>query len=653
MLMITDKLISEAISYQWDFYERTVNNYSVIMRLLQCLEKEKNFITHGPEILVEEMLFEVCRVSINNGDAGKYGFFSIENSDDNLDSDVVNTMCAGAMSPSLLNNVFGYGILYVYPLKNKMDIVGYLMLGKRLHKTFDEPFLRELRMICDVFNKLLFLPQKTLSPVESKTHSMLYEKMLDEFPDPLFLLDRNGTICYANKKAEDEFKSEKNHLVGEKFSNIFNGLDNDLITTEKPLDGKVEYLKGHEYKVFNMRCSPLKGEHPEDGHMKCVILRDILEENIENQQTLQKGKVESLSLLASGIAHDFNNLLTGILGYASLMKNFLKHDDKLLKYTTAIENSAQGAAKLTQRLLSFSRRQARRVGIVDVNAILNDLVFLIEVSYKDIEVNKRLCEELPPTQGDEAEMQNALLNIFINAKDAMNGAGQLNVITERKYTQDGRGFVVIEIKDSGPGMTEELKKRIFEPYFSTKTKDNNVGMGLYLVRKTINDHGGFIEVDSEEGKGTAFIIYLPLNILRTENEVSKEGVTKNHIKAGSRILIVDDEDVIREFLKGVLTGEGVQVIEARNGIEAINIFKESHHTIDLVILDMIMPGMKGNEVLKEMRKIRKDIKIIIASGFMSERQRQSLKEHHVDAFLDKPFRDEGLIQAICMSGLSG
>jgi len=650
--MTSDKLTSEAISYQWDFYERTVSNYSVIIRLLHCLEKENNLITHGPEILVAEMPFEVCRVSVNKGDAVKYGFFSIENSDDNLDSDIINAMCAGVMSPSLLSNVFGYGILYVYPLKDKMDIIGYLILGKRLHMTVDEPFLRELSMICDVFNKLLYLPQKTLSPVESKTHAMLYEKMLDEFPDPMFLLDINGSICYANKMAEDEFNSGKNYLVGEKFNNIFNGLDKDLVATGKSIDGKVEYLKGHEYKVFNIRCYPLKGEHPEDGHMKCVVLRDILEEKIENQQKLQKSKAESFSLLASGMAHDFNNLLTGILGYASLMKNFLEQDDKLLKYTTAIENSAQRAAKLTRHLLSFSRRQSRQIGIIDVNAILNDLIFLVEARYKDITVSKHLYEGFPPTRGDEVEMQNALLNLFINAIDAMNGAGQLSVTTEHRHSQDGRGFAVIEIRDSGPGINEELKKRIFEPYFSTKTKDNNVGMGLYLVRKTISNHGGIIEVDSEEGKGTAFIVYLPLDISRKENKVSEESVTNNRIKAESRILVVDDEDVIREFLKGVLTVAGAQVIEARNGIEAINIFKESYHALDLVILDMIMPGIKGNEVLKELRKISKDIKIIIASGFMSERQRQSLKEHNVDAFLDKPFRDKDLIQAICASGLS-
>ena len=277
---------------------------------------------------------------------------------------------------------------------------------------------------------------------------------------------------------------------------------------------------------------------------------------------------------------------------------------------------------------------------------MNDLIFLVETSYKDIEIDKHLSEQVSLIKGNETEIQNALLNIFINAKDAMNGIGHLCVTTGRKDTEK-KGFITIEIEDSGAGISEELKQRIFEPYFSTKRNDTNKGIGLYLVKKTISDHGGFIEIDSKPGKGTTFIIYLPVNAVKKTNNLSQKIDSTRRIKPKLHALVVDDEDTIRKFVNGVLTDAGLKVIEAKDGNEAIEIFKTSHNNIDLVILDMIMPGIKGDKVLKEMRKICNDTKIIVASGFMSERQRESLKEEHVDAFLNKPFTDKNLIRTIC------
>jgi len=640
-------LLSESIFYQWDFYERAVNNYSVIMRMMQCIDNKKNIIDHAPKIFVDEMGFNFCRISVCTGDRDEYGFYSTANSDDILDFDIFKNICAGIVSPTLLNNISDYGSIYIYPLKNNLNINGHIILGRRSREIIDKPLQRELRIICDVFNTLFFLPQNLNPQTGKDTQINLFKNMLDELPDPLFLLDSDGAVSYVNKKAEDEFKSEKNHLVGQLFKCIFHNLDVNIVSDDKTFNGKVEYLKGIEYKVFDIRCWPLKGVHSENEYLKCAILRDTSEENIDNQQQLQKGQAESISLFTSGIAHDFNNHLTGILGYASLMKNFLGQDNRLLKYTSAIENSAQNAAKLTQHLLSFSRRQLKYTGIVDINAILNDLIFLIETSYKDIQINKCLCEKICSIKGNESEIQNALLNIFINAKDAMNGTGHLNVSTVLQYTHEKEGFAVIEIRDSGPGIDEELKKRIFEPYFSTKRKGNNAGIGLYLVKKAVSEHGGFIEIESAQEKGTAFIIYLPINTARADSALAQNAITENQIKSKLRVLIVEDEDIIRNFVKYTLANAGLQVVEAENGLEAINIFRESHQEIDLVILDIIMPGIKGDQVLIEMRKICKKIKIIVVSGFMSERQRQSLQDHHVDAFLDKPFKDKDLIRTIC------
>jgi CheY-like chemotaxis protein len=278
--------------------------------------------------------------------------------------------------------------------------------------------------------------------------------------------------------------------------------------------------------------------------------------------------------------------------------------------------------------------------------LLEDILFLIKESFRDIEIEKAFDPRLYPIKGDEAELQNVFLNLCTNAKDAMAGKGLLRVRTERKRYVGHREFAVVEIEDTGKGIDEKIKEKIFEPYFTTKENGTNLGMGLYLVDKIIREHGGFVELDSEKDKGTRFSIYLPLPTKIAEPETAKEEQTNGGLTKKQKILVVDDEDVVRELIKGVLADEPTEILEAPDGTKALEIFKEQHGSIDLVILDMIMPGIKGDEVLREMRLIRKDIKVIISSGFMSEEQRDSLKKYKVDAFLDKPFRDKDIIHTI-------
>ena len=335
-----------------------------------------------------------------------------------------------------------------------------------------------------------------------------------------------------------------------------------------------------------------------------------------------------------------------MLGYASLIKNFLSNEEKLYRYAEAIESSAQRAAKLAQHLLNFSRRQRRVSGVVDINMLLEDILFLIKESFRDIEIEKSLDAGLYPIKGDEGELQNVFLNLCTNAKDAITGKGKLRVRTERKRYVGHREFALIEIEDTGQGIDEDIKEKIFEPYFTTKDNGTNLGMGLYLVDKIIREHGGFVELQSEKNKGTKFSIYLPLPTKIEEPVPVKEEPANDGLTKKQTILVVDDEDVVRELIKGVLADEPTDILEAPDGTQAIEIFKDKYASIDLVILDMIMPGIKGDEVLREIRSIRKDIRVIIASGFMSEEQRDRLKQYKVDAFLDKPFRDKDVIQTI-------
>jgi nitrogen-specific signal transduction histidine kinase/ActR/RegA family two-component response regulator len=641
------ELTSQSIDYQWSFYERAINNYSMIMKMLHCLEEEDSLIKLIPKAFVEGSVFDMCKIIRHDEEQTREGFFSIEEDARDVDHQAAKTLTSGAISPSLMKDVAGYGVLYIYPLRKDMQPFGYLVLGKKVYVELDARLLRELEIVCDIYSKLLLLHGNLRNHKQAVDSKTVYECVVNEFPDAMFLVDRNGCICHANWRAKAEFETTKGFLLGERIDNIVSGLNGDFYKKDTVLQGEVRYKVGDKYKLFKVESYPIK-EAYDKGVWKGIIFKDVVEKKIKDEEQVLKEKMESIGMLAGGIAHDFNNLLTGVLGYASLIKNFLSNEEKLYRYAEAIESSAQRAAKLAQHLLNFSRRQRRTTGIVDLNALLDDLLFLIKESFRDIEIERSFDEGLYPIKGDEAELQNVFLNICINAKDAMEGKGTLRVKTERKKYIGGKHYAAVQIEDTGRGIDDEVKAKIFEPYFTTKETRTNLGMGLYLVDKIIREHGGFIEFESEKGKGTKFSLYLPLPTKAPAEQVTvpeKEDSSAAAIQK-QKILVVDDEDVVREFIKGVLAEESVEIIEAPDGSKALQIFEASHDTIDLVILDMIMPGLKGDEVLKEMRNIKKDIRVIISSGYMSEEQRERLKKYNVDAFLDKPFRDKDVIQTI-------
>jgi len=635
----------ESVNFQWNFYERAINNYSIIMRMLHYVEEEDSLINNIPRIFVEGSLFDMCKIVKRENGVVREGFFSMEESLHNVDFESVRALSEGATSPSIINDIFGYSVLYIYPLKKDMGIIGFLVLGKQLPIDLDRRILRELEIVCDIYNKSLILHANIHNHKKVVDSRTVFEDLALEFPDALFMIDRNGSIVFANKRAKSEFEGRKGLLVGEKVDNIVSGIGPNFYKKDTVLHGEVKYKSGDKYKIFKMDSFTVK-QARDKGVWRAVIFKDVMEKKIKEEEHVSKEKMESMGMLAGGIAHDFNNLLTGVLGYASLIKNFLSNEEKLYRYAEAIESSAQRAAKLARHLLNFSRRQRKVSGVVDLNMLMEDILFLIKESFRDIEIEKAFDHRLYPIKGDEAELQNVFLNICTNAKDAMAGKGILRVRTERKRYIGHREFALIEIADTGQGIDEQIREKIFEPYFTTKENGTNLGMGLYLVYKIIREHGGFVELESEKGKGTKFSIYLPLPTRVIAQEPTREEKNHDALTRRQKILLVDDEDVVRNLIKGVLTDEPADILEAADGTEALNIFREQHAAIDLVILDMIMPGIKGDEVLREMRNIRKDVKIIISSGYMSEDQRESLKKHKVDGFLDKPFRDKDVIHKI-------
>jgi two-component system, cell cycle sensor histidine kinase and response regulator CckA len=647
-------LRADSLRFQWNFYERAIGNYSILVKMFQYIEDGDGLVAHLPKAFVEETVFDMCQITVKDDREVRNGFYSLDSGLSAIDMEAIDRLGDALVTPRVWQDKFGYGTVYIYPLTYNINSLGYLVLGKKEQIQLDSDLQREIELLGEGLTKSVQLSlfianlrqdeEAKLNALDSKLGmtNRLLENVIDQFPHALLLVNEEGEICFANENACDELGGS-GPLVGESLQGVIPGLEKEFFEKDRILKGEIEYRSGETYKFFRVESYPVK-----DGIgniiWKSVVLKDVVNEKVSEEENLHRGKMESIGRLAGGIAHDFNNLLTGVLGYASLMKRLVSNEQQLYRYAEVIEGAAKRAAALTQHLLNFSRRQRRLTGTVDVNSLLDDVLFLLKESFRDIYITKTFDDSLPLMKGDEAELQHAFLNLCINSSESMSEGGTLQVTTTLRNYLGDRQFAVIEIRDGGCGMSDETKRRIFEPYFSTKTSNNKLGMGLYLVDKVVRGHGGFIELESEPGKGTCFSIYIPTKQAEPQTQEEPLSAGLSEAISGQRILLVDDEDMIRQLMARVLEGQGFSVLQAEDGKSAIKTFSEN--SVDLVVLDMIMPGMKGEEVLKALRAISPEVKVMVSSGFMSEEQRDRLKEFGIEDFLDKPYREEDVLSSI-------
>lgn len=397
--------------------------------------------------------------------------------------------------------------------------------------------------------------------------------------------------------------------------------------------------------------------HGENGNTIAYrgIMKDITERKRLEQQLLQAQKMEAIGQLAGGVAHDFNNILTAIIGYGSLLKIETSEDDLLRSYVTQILNSAERAANLTKALLAFSRRQIIRPKPVNLNEIITVLEKLLSrLIGEDIELSTVFTDKDVTVMADSTQIEQVLMNLATNARDAMPDGGSLTIGTELVELNNefikahgfGRpGFyALISVEDTGQGMDEKTKEKIFEPFFTTKEVGKGTGLGLAMVYGIIKQHDGYINVYSEPDKGTAFKIYLPLIKLSVE-EVKLADIPI--IKGGTdTILIAEDDAQVRGLTKEVLEGYGYKVMEAVDGNDAIKIFNENKDKIQLLFLDVIMPKKNGKEVYDEIKKVRPDIKAIFTSGYNADIiHKKGILEEGLD-FIAKPISPEEFLRKV-------
>ncbi|NJD56552.1 MAG: response regulator [Nitrospirae bacterium] len=364
------------------------------------------------------------------------------------------------------------------------------------------------------------------------------------------------------------------------------------------------------------------------------------------EQLFQAHKMEAIGTLAGGIAHDFNNMLQGILGHASLIKAQMPRGHELYDSVDTIEHIAERAAQLTKQLLGFARKGKYLNEPLAINEVVRNVLKIISKTFdRKIEIVTDLADDMLIIEGDRSQIEQVIMNLCLNARDAMPHGGKLVIRTHTGRNIPGdptqtvaagtTDTVVIEISDTGFGISDDVKDRIFEPFFTTKELGKGTGMGLAMVYGVVTNHHGTITVRSSAERGTAFIITLPAYAYGLPED---DDAAQPLLQGKGTILVVDDEEFIRGILKSILEKLGYNVILASNGREALDIYARQKDHIDLVILDLIMPVMNGREAYEQLVHMNRDIRIIIASGHMTAGQAAFIKDKTRHAFLQKPFK---------------
>ena len=383
--------------------------------------------------------------------------------------------------------------------------------------------------------------------------------------------------------------------------------------------------------------------------------RDITREVVLRNQVQTAQRMESVGTLAGGIAHDFNNALTGVLGFGEILKRRLADDPKASADVDQILRSAERASTLTRQLLTFARRQVIEPVNLGMNKVVLDLSKLLrKVIGEHIEVKTSLREDLPSVFADPGQMEQVLMNLCLNARDAMPSGGQLRIRTDvtivdreyvkaHPYVNEGR-YVLLTVSDTGIGMNGKTIERIFEPFFSTKGPEKGTGLGLAVVYGIVKQHNGFIHVTSASGKGTTFEIRLPAVDAKADPRAAPK---EERARGGNEtVLLAEDDGPVRMLAERILRESGYRVLAVRNGEEAIGVLKENAGGIDLAILDVMMPIKGGKEAYEEMRGASPALKVIYTSGYTADAIHESFVLHADVPFLQKPFGPADLVRKV-------
>lgn len=489
-----------------------------------------------------------------------------------------------------------------------------------------------------------------------------YREMVENAHEGIWVVDENGIITFANQRLSTILGYEE--MLGR---NI-----NQLVTPDKKrilLKLLVQNMRGLvAQEEIQMICK--EGDHVSaiissvpimDGERykgSFAMVTDITEKKRMEAQLLHQQKMESIGTMAGGIAHDFNNILTGVLGYASLLKHRLRDQTESKRFIDIIETSSLRAADLVRQLLAFSRgTQPEDLQVVYPNRVIRETTRLLESSLgKDLQLELDLSQGLPPIAANSTQVQQAVLNLCLNARDAMPNGGKITISSAavdlggksssqyKDLVAEPGQYVRVRVADNGIGISQEDLDKIFDPFFTTKEVGKGSGLGLAMVYGIVQNSRGYVHVESDKGKGTVFDLFFRV-AKDKDREQSLRRLTPN-LAGEETVLLVDDEPMVRDLGNEILRSYGYQVVLACDGLEALEIYESRGADIDLVVLDLLMPKLGGKDTLTRLRELNPAAKVLICSGYGSrENELQQMMASGVN-LVQKPFKPEELVSAV-------
>jgi two-component system cell cycle sensor histidine kinase/response regulator CckA len=484
-----------------------------------------------------------------------------------------------------------------------------------------------------------------------------FEIILESINEGILELNATMQVVYANPVAVTLFDIPEETLLSSNFIDLFQENDRQKAATllekagfspEETIEDFSVELNGRQ---IELKILPLKKE----ASKAVVILSDVTEKKQREAQLRQAQKMEAIGTLAAGIAHDFNNLLMGIQGNTSLMTLDITPTHPHYNRLKSIEKQVKSGSKLTSQLLGYARKGKYTVKSVDLNDLIKETSETFGRAKKEITIHLELAEDLHEIEADQGQLEQVLLNLYVNAANAMPDGGGLVLKTENTVSEGMKGklykpkpgnYILLRVSDTGIGMEPETLQRIFDPFFTTKEMGRGTGLGLASVYGIVKGHGGYIDVESTKNKGTTFRIYFPAQTPRGEKRIQKATDEPQRCDDKKTILLVDDEDATRQVAQDMLKALGYKILPAKSGKDAVEMYGKHKDMIDLIILDMVMPDMGGSKTFDQLKKINADAKVLLASGYSINGEASKIVKRGCNGFLQKPFTIKELSESI-------
>jgi PAS domain S-box-containing protein len=648
--------MAEAVNYSVDL------NYvlqSALIRIMQLMHTEYGwiYVSENDILILKHMHGSSIKIVPDNSNVYDSALSWLRNAGvfQGSDENILNTLSPEFQAEPMK-------VIITIPLNRQGIFAGLIVLGS------NDPYTSrsmKLGMLQAYGNQISMALNNAYLFDQVKKSEELYADLYENSPDMYHSVDRNGIVVSCNRTESQVLGIPKEMIIGNPLVNLYPPqFQEKVIKNLSKIFEEKQELKGYEEQirkadgtlidvsvntsiVYDIKGTP---------SLVRMVLRDITEKKKMEAKILQAQKIDSIGNLAGGIAHDFNNILTAILGSASIMRRRINDDSRLLKYVDLIETTSRRGAAVTRQLLTFARKGNPQIVRTDINLIIDQTIKLFEVTTpKTIHIKMELSEEPLIVEGDEGQLQQALLNLCLNARDSMPKEGIIIIKSKavvlreddaRRLTDGKPGeYVMVSVIDSGYGISPEIMQNIFEPFFTTKEHGKGTGLGLAVVYGVVKSHNGHVHVVSEVNSGSVFTLYFP----RLKEDKSTKSVKdkKSELVGGNeRVLIVEDEISVGEIGADILHELGYEIVIAHNGREALDILQSAKKKYDLVILDMNMPRMSGGPTFEAIKKDHPSLKVLVCSGYSAGTIQDDKFMKLIDGFLQKPFELDEYAQTV-------